>query len=437
MFQIKENILFRVGNSSNNTKIFGYIELSEDVLTKQLKRIEGNPNFEDYAPKVTINDDLTRKQKILLKKEDFEFTRVRYEYQYEYKINPKVSKLEDRELAYLCVGGFIEDKNEFHEKRIGYNGLTTKKVKSIKHYLRMADGPAGLRITRAYNLDSKGYHKLSPDVITLNRYKYLSKLKNISLVKNNTKEDYSNYTNVVYQYPTAIPIPTAYAQSFNEDLAEMYGKVIGKEMELYNVNLWLAPAMNIHRNILCGRNFEYYSEDPLVTGKMAAAIIHGIQSHKNRGTTVKHFAGNNQEFNRLNSNSRISERALREIYLKGFQIAVEEAHPTALMTCYNLINRIRPSQNPQLLIDTIRNEWNFKGMIMTDWIKSGQVEFPTSFYPPQFINETIKAGNNIMMPGNKVDFDLILEKLDEKELRRDDLLKCASHVYETIKLLNQ
>ena len=433
----KGKYIIRVGNSSNNTKIFGYIELSEDVLTKQLKRIEGNPNFEDYAPKVTINDDLTRKQKILLKKEDFEFTRVRYEYQYEYKINPKVSKLEDRELAYLCVGGFIEDKNEFHEKRIGYNGLTTKKVKSIKHYLRMADGPAGLRITRAYNLDSKGYHKLSPDVITLNRYKYLSKLKNISLVKNNTKEDYSNYTNVVYQYPTAIPIPTAYAQSFNEDLAEMYGKVIGKEMELYNVNLWLAPAMNIHRNILCGRNFEYYSEDPLVTGKMAAAIIHGIQSHKNRGTTVKHFAGNNQEFNRLNSNSRISERALREIYLKGFQIAVEEAHPTALMTCYNLINRIRPSQNPQLLIDTIRNEWNFKGMIMTDWIKSGQVEFPTSFYPPQFINETIKAGNNIMMPGNKVDFDLILEKLDEKELRRDDLLKCASHVYETIKLLNQ
>ena len=107
------------------------------------------------------------------------------------------------------------------------------------------------------------------------------------------------------------------------------------------------------------------------------------------------------------------------------------------MTCYNLINRIRPSQNPQLLIDTIRNEWNFKGMIMTDWIKSGQVEFPTSFYPPQFINETIKAGNNIMMPGYKADYDLILEKLDEKELRRDDLLKCASHVYETIKLLNQ
>ena len=433
----KGKYIIRVGNSSNNTKVFGYIELNEDVLTKQLKTIDGKPNFEDYAPKITITDDLSQVQKIELKKEDFEFTRVEYRYQYQYKINNKVSKLEDRELAYLCVGGFIEDPKEFHEKRTGLNGLTTKKVKSIKHYLRMADGPSGLRITRAYNIDSEGIHRLSPDIIKINRYKYLSKLPKISLVRNKTKEDYSNYTNVIYQYPTAIPIPTAYAQSFNEELAEKYGKVIGKEMEFYKINLWLAPAMNIHRHILCGRNFEYYSEDPLIAGKMAAAVIRGVQSRKNRGTTIKHFAGNNQEYNRLNSNSRISERALREIYLRGFQIAVEEGHPTALMTCYNLINRIRPSQNPQLLIDTVRNEWHFDGMIMTDWIRSGQVEFQTSFYPPQFINATIKAGNNIMMPGSKKDYDLILEKLNEKELIRDDLLKCASKVYETIELLNQ
>jgi beta-glucosidase len=208
-------------------------------------------------------------------------------------------------------------------------------------------------------------------------------------------------------------------------------------MEYYNINLWLGPAMNIHRNIRCGSNFEYYSEDPLVTGKTAAAIIRGVQSGKNRGATVKHFAGNNQEYNRLNSNSKINERALREIYLKGFQIAIEEAQPVALMTSYNLINRVHTSQNRQLLHDTLREEWNFKGLIMTDWIRSGQVEFQTSLYPAQFIHLTIKAGNNIMMPGSKFDYDLILEKMYENELNKDDLLKCASKVYQTIELLNQ
>ena len=208
-------------------------------------------------------------------------------------------------------------------------------------------------------------------------------------------------------------------------------------MEIYDIDILLGPAMNIHRNILCGRNFEYYSEDPYVTGKMASAFIKGIQSHKNKGATIKHFTGNNQENNRLNSNSRISERALREIYMRGFQIAIEDVQPVALMTSYNLVNGKHTSENYQLLINTIRNEWNFKGLVMTDWISSGHIEYKTSVYPSQFVNSTIKAGNNIIMPGNIKDYNLILQKIKEKEMRREDLYHCASKVYETIELLNK
>ena len=125
-------------------------------------------------------------------------------------------------------------------------------------------------------------------------FQNFSRQKKISLARKPIKKDYSKYHNVVYHSATAIPIATAVAQSFNVDLAQKYGDIIGKEMELFNIQLLLAPGMNIHRNILCGRNFEYYSEDPLVTGKMAAAITRGVQSHKHKGTTLKHFAANNQ-----------------------------------------------------------------------------------------------------------------------------------------------
>ena len=433
----KGNYIIRVGNCSRKTEIFGYIKLSQDVVTQQLKNIKANPKFEDWVPNTSKypKDNLDNVQKILLNKDDFDFDIATYTYVP--KIYEEIRKLTDKELAYLCVGGFVESKEENNEKQRGLNGLTTRKVESIKNYLRMVDGAAGVRIARVYSNDHHRFKRLVTDPAWLNNYNYLYTLDKISLtLTKNEKEDFSKYRNVIYQHATSLPIPTAQAQSFNVDLIQKYGEIVGKEMQIFNVNVLLAPAMNIHRNILCGRNFEYFSEDPLVAGKMATALIKGVQSNKNCGATVKHFAGNNQEYNRMNNNSKMSERTLREIYLKGFQIAVEEGHPTALMTSYNLINGVHPSENSQLLIDVVRNEWKFDGLIMTDWIRSGEQEFNSAKNPGQYVYNTLRAGVNIQMTGHKIDFDYILQKLRDGVLNREHLLKCASKVYETIEKLN-
>ena len=435
----KGNYVIRVGNCSRNTEAFGYIDLNQDVVTEQLKNINSHPGFEDYVPDITKypKDNYEEMQKLTLSKEDFNVKTVLYN-NYVSKIYDTVSKLTNSELAYLCVGGFTESIEENNEKERGINGLTTRKVKSIKNYLRMCDGAAGLRIARVYTDDNGHFKRLVPDPALLNNFNYLYQQEKISLtLKKNEKEDFSQYKNVIYQHATSLPTPTAQAQSFNEELIERYGSIIGKEMEIFNINILLDPAMNIHRNILCGRNFEYFSEDPFLSGKMAAAVIRGVQSHKNCGATVKHFTGNNQEYNRMNNDSKMSERTLREIYLKGFQIAIEEAHPKALMTSYNLVNGIHPSENPELLINVIRCEWKFDGLIMTDWIRSGEQEFNSAKNPGQYVFNTLRAGVNIQMTGHKIDVDFINQKLKENVLKRDDLLRCGSKVYETIELLNK
>ena len=385
----KGNYIIRVGNSSEDTKIYGYIELDEDITTEILKNINSDysTGFNDFNPKVILKDEIKNVQKIKLTKNDFELKKVVYNY--EPNINKDLLTIKDSDLAYLCIGDF----SDINERLSGIGGLTAKNVKEIKNYIRMADGPAGLRLTNF--LDNKSQ-----------------------------------------TYTTAIPIATALAQTFNIDLLEKIGDLIATEMDIYNIQLWLAPALNIHRNILCGRNFEYFSEDPLISGKMAAALTRGVQSHKNRGTTLKHLTANNQETKRYNNNSNMSERTLREIYLKGFQIAIEDSQPSAIMTSYNLLNGIHTSENKDLLINVVRNEWNFKGLIMSDWSISGLNESGGK-YRKQNIFGIIKGGNNIMMPGSDIDYDILIDKLNEKLITRDDLLQCSSKVYETIKLLNK
>ena len=190
-------------------------------------------------------------------------------------------------------------------------------------------------------------------------------------------------------------------------------------MELFSVDSWLAPALNIHRNPLCGRNFEYYSEDPLISGNAAAAITNGVQKHKGKYTTIKHFAANNQEDNRYFTNAHISERALREIYLKGFEIAVKESKPCSIMSSYNLLNGVHTANSYDLLEAVARDEWKFEGYIMTDWFTSQDVPMLTGNNTYKYSISSsvgcIYAGNDLQMPGCQKNVDDIVDAVKNKK----------------------
>ena len=208
-------------------------------------------------------------------------------------------------------------------------------------------------------------------------------------------------------------------------------------MEIFGVNLWLAPGLNIHRNVLCGRNFEYFSEDPFVSGRMAGAITRGVQSHPKRSTTIKHFACNGQEFNRFNSNSIVSERALREIYLKGFKIAIDSSSPYALMTSYNLINGVHASERSELVRDVIRSEWGYEGLVMSDWFSSGSTPIGLANHPAQYAVNNIMNGNNLQMGGGEKDYNLVMKAYEDGKITKEQLYECASKVYEIVEKLNE
>ena len=227
---------------------------------------------------------------------------------------------------------------------------------------------------------------------------------------------------------TAFPCATALASSFDLNLIQKVGEEIAKEARSINCNILLSPSINIHRNPLCGRNFEYYSEDPYLTGKMASAFIKGVQS-KRVSATLKHFALNNKETNRngdtdtiklLASDSRVSERVIREIYLKGFEIAIKESNPWSLMTSYNRINGMKASESYDLLTGILREEWKYEGLVMTDWDNKSKND------------REAHAGSGVKMPSNKDGSETILNGLKKGAVTRKDLKRNVLYTLNTI-----
>ena len=261
----------------------------------------------------------------------------------------------------------------------------------------LADGPAGIRINADYEIDPETGKIIPPkDWFEMLERRFFNKK-----IRHEGAE-------LRYQITTAIPIGTLLAQTFDTGLVEEIGRAIADEMQAFGIAVWLAPGMNIHRNPLCGRNFEYYSEDPLVSGLMAAAITKGVQHKPGLGVSIKHFACNNQEDNRMHVNEMITERTLREIYLKGFEIAVKTADPMTIMTSYNRINGVHSANNYDLCTVVARNEWGFRGYIMTDW--------STTNAGGSNAAKCIAAGNDLIMPGKDSDIQEIVDAVEGKRL---------------------
>ena len=335
-----------------------------------------------------------------------------------------VSTLSEEQLIALATG----DPGKGQENALGSAGLTvpgaaaetsSAAIESPWNVASMvlADGPAGLRLHKTYQVvDGK-----------INKGSFLQAFEGGFFAD---PEDPEGTT--YYQYCTALPVGTLLAQTWDVNLLKEAGEMIGREMELFNVTLWLAPGMNIHRNPLCGRNFEYYSEDPLLSGMMASAITLGVQKVPGCGTTIKHFACNNQEDNRMGSDSVLSERALREIYLKGFEIAVKNSQPMSIMTSYNQINGVHAANSYDICTKAARDEWGFAGAIMTDWTTT-----TASTAGVCTAAGCMRAGNDMVMPGVKEDHDNIRRELKEGTLEISALQRCICNTVNLVLQSNQ
>ncbi len=339
-------------------------------------------------------------------------------------------QLTPEELALLCIGAARVSFTDFSvignaSKSIpGAAGDTTDRLEDYGiPQCAMADGPAGIRVNpKVYQRDDTYINNVEEDPI-------LGKVLPPEL----RKVDLSG-TEIKYQYCTALPVAVQLAQSWNPELAELAGDIAGAEMGELGIDLWLAPGMNIQRNPLCGRNFEYYSEDPYLSGVFAAAVTKGVQKHPGKGTCIKHLAANNQETCRSTSNSHVSERALREIYLRGFEICVKEARPFSVMTSMNLLNGVHTANDKDLLTYVLRDEWGFDGIVMTDWGTTGQ--FVSAGENRKYGSSTpidcILAGNDLIMPGTKFDEDTLFAAIRDGNLPTAALQECGKRLVQLL-----
>ena len=424
-----------VGNELNTSVLSGALELDQEAVMVQCENIcplkEELKEIMPFAKKVQArelawHEELKAKGivPVAVKAADIPTEKVAYQQIPEVlpgRAGEIVEQMSEEQLVQMATGDPGKDQgNALGSAGISVPGSAaeTPLVAAEEPWnvasIALADGPAGLRLKKEYQVEDG---RIVPT-------DFLSALEGGFFAAPKEKRGTS-----YYQYCTAIPVGTLLAQTWNLDLVRELGEMIGHEMELFGITLWLAPGMNIHRNPLCGRNFEYYSEDPLLAGMMAASMTLGVQKVPGCGTTIKHYACNNQEDNRMGSDSVLSERTLREIYLKGFEIAIKDAQPMAIMTSYNLINGVHAANCYDTCTRAARDEWGFAGAIMTDWTTTNvQIQGECT------AAGCMRAGNDMVMPGMEEDHENIRKELKEGTLDIRELKRC---IYNTVNIILQ
>ena len=437
--------IVRVGDSSRNTKVAGVLTLDKDVVTEQLSnQLTLDKNWKDLSK--------TGKTPYSYKDEAAQIkaaARIALP-SAKIKTENNASKIDEKKVTTYLTADAAKDYKAAENEVVETVDAVPANTKLIDVYdgkVSMESFVASLDDTQLANLangisgastsgdtwgaDANSVTGAAGETSQL----YFNSLGIPNTVEADgpagirvTAETTDKDGNAVYNYCTAFPIGTLLAQTWNTDLVNRVGKAIGEEMVEIGVTMWLAPGMNIHRDPLCGRNFEYYSEDPALTGYVGSAITAGVQSNKGVGVTIKHYITNNQETNRSAVNTSVSERTLREIYLKGFEMVVKSAQPMAIMSSYNKVNGTYACENFDLLTSVPRGEWGFDGMVMTDWGAGNRAGVDTMMH----------AGNDLVMPGRTQDRMIAALQGNpvgttadpnlDKTLVRGDIQKCVSRV---------
>lgn len=416
----KGDYILRAGNSSRNTKPCGVVVLKEEVVVSRHQNICPQKQvFEELEAQGRAEEDCGGVKRIELDARAFQT--VSYAYKTpgvckDKRVREFVKKLSVMDMVEIVVGtGMFGSGARFTLP--GSVGNTTSKFweKGLAN-VALCDGPAGLRIQRRSAVTKEGKVKMIDSAFAA--FKAMPGLLKRSAMGNPRKDK------VIYQYTTAFPVSGALAQSWNRELLYEVGKAVYEEMKEYGCTFWLAPAVNIHRNPLCGRNFEYYSEDPFLTGEMAAAVTKGAQQEEGYYVTVKHFACNNQEDNRNRVSSNVSERALREIYLRGFERVVRKGGAKGVMTSYNRVNGVYAPNSYDLCTKVLRNEWGFDGVVMTDWFSTGKGLGDSAL--------AMKAGNDLIMPGGSYYKKDIIRGLKDGTADKKDVRRCCANVVKAV-----
>lgn len=432
----KGEYVLRLGNASNATTPVAILKLLQDIVTEVCTNIcPVQHEIEEIFPPVRKEEVLEQIPQIVLDTsliQKVEYQYVKPEVYENGDVQEMIESMTVHQIATLVCGGGTSAKN-LVVTAMGASGTTTAELfeeLGIPNII-LSDGPAGLNLTSRVVEMEDGTYKAAMVPETLEAYRrYLFGFSKMALMSQMAKPEEGTEH---YQYATAWPCSQLLAQSFNTELMESVGDAVGTEMDAYGVTIWLAPGMNIHRNPLCGRTFEYYSEDPLVSGKMAASIIRGVQSHPGKGMSIKHFAANNCELERNRSSSNVSERALRELYLKGFEIAVKESDPMTVMASYNMINGVYATNNYDLLVKVLRNEWGFKGVVMSDWDSITCEQEDCTKPATADIWKAALAQCDLVMPGRLDQVEALEKGIELGNVDMEDLKRCAGRVLAMIR----